>query len=479
MMLETRSAGKSTRVAAASRGKRIGVLVVAYNALTTLSKVLKRIPPEVWDNIEEVAVFDDASSDETYELAVGYRTLFGDDKLKIIRNEQNLGYGGNQKRGYQYLMDKGFDIVILLHGDGQYAPEFLPHLYGPLVAGEADAVFGSRMLPDFGGPLKGGMPLYKYVGNKILTACANRMLAMNLSEFHSGYRAYSLDALRNIDFSHMTDDFHFDTQIIVKLQHQGYRIREVPIPTYYGNEICYVNGMKYARSVLQTMWRYRRAVSGAATYPEYAEYQNHYPLKKSKNSSHYHCRRLVGIGKSVLDIGCGEGYFAAELQKRGNRVVGVDALDRPVCAEALDDYIRADLEDGLESVVSQLRGRTFDIILFQDVLEHVREPERLLRECRPLLRPEGKVIVSLPNVANITVRLALLLGRFQYTNRGILDRTHLRFFTRSTARQLLADHGLQIVKEKTTVMPVELALGCSERGWPMRLCNRMLSFLTR
>jgi glycosyltransferase involved in cell wall biosynthesis len=126
---------------------RIGVLVVAYNALTTLSAVLKRIPKDVWDNIAEVAVFDDASKDETYELAVGYKAVFGADKLTIFRNEENLGYGGNQKRGYQYFIAKAFDVVVMLHGDGQYAPEILAHLYTPLIAGQADAVFGSRMMP--------------------------------------------------------------------------------------------------------------------------------------------------------------------------------------------------------------------------------------------------------------------------------------------------------------------------------------------
>src|SRR5262249_21381161 len=141
-----------------SRGKRIGILIVAYNALTTRSKVLKRIPADVWDNIEEVAVFDDASPDETYELAVGYQTLFPNSKLTIRKNEQNLGYGGNQKRGYHYFLDKGFDVVIMLHGDGQYAPEILAHLYAPIVSGQADAVFGSRMMPDYGGPPQGGPP---------------------------------------------------------------------------------------------------------------------------------------------------------------------------------------------------------------------------------------------------------------------------------------------------------------------------------
>src|SRR5580704_12522307 len=228
------------------KGKRIGILIVTYNAITTLTKVLKRITPNVWSNVEEIAVFDDASQDATYELAMGIKTLRQLPKLIVLKHAKNLGYGGNQKAGYRYFIEKGFDIVVLLHGDGQYAPEILSHLYRPIVAGEADAVFGSRMMKDYGGPLKGGMPLYKYAGNRILSIFENRSLGLHLTEFHSGYRAYNLHALRNIDFTHMTDDFHFDTEIIIKLQHQHYSIKEVPIPTYYGSEICYVNGMKYA-----------------------------------------------------------------------------------------------------------------------------------------------------------------------------------------------------------------------------------------
>src|SRR5947207_1233962 len=151
------------------RGKRIGILIVTYNAVTTLTKVLRRITPNVWRNVEQVVVFDDASQDATYELAVGIKTIADLPKLCVLKHARNLGYGGNQKAGYRYFIEKGFDIVVLLHGDGQYAPEILSHLYHPIVAGEADAVFGSRMMRTFGGPLRGGMPLYKYVGTPILT----------------------------------------------------------------------------------------------------------------------------------------------------------------------------------------------------------------------------------------------------------------------------------------------------------------------
>ena len=186
---------------ASNHGKRIGILIATDNAVTTFTKVLKRITPEVWNNVEEIAVFDDASQDHTYELAVGLKTLRGLPKLKVVRHPNNLGYGGNQKAAYRYFIDKGLDVVVLLHGDGKYAPEILSHLYHPIVEGEADAVLGSRMTKTYGGPLRSGMPFYKYLGNRILTIFENRALGMELTEFHTGYRSYNLHALNKIDFA--------------------------------------------------------------------------------------------------------------------------------------------------------------------------------------------------------------------------------------------------------------------------------------
>ncbi len=460
------------------RGKRIGILIVTYNAVTTLTKVLKRISPNVWANVEEIAVFDDASQDATYELAMGIKALRQLPKLVVLKHEKNLGYGGNQKAGYRYFMEKGFDIVVLLHGDGQYAPEILAQMYRPIVAGEADAVFGSRMMRTFGGPLKGGMPLYKYVGNRILSAFENAALGMNLTEFHSGYRAYSLAALRQIDFSRMTDDFHFDTEIIIKLHHQGFTIGEIPIPTYYGSEICYVNGMRYARDVFRAVRRYKKTCRAVAKYPEFAEYFVHYPIKQSRYSSHDYVQRMAGSNQEILDIGCGGGDFAAELKKNGNRITGVDQLAAPVNPDAFVQYFSANLDQGIAAVAEALDRKRFDRVLLLDVLEHLRSPEGMLRECRGLLATHGQVIVSLPNIANITMRLMLLFGHFHYTERGILDRTHITFYTRKTARRLLEANGYAVIEERSTIIPVELVLGLDPGGVMMRLIGRVLAGLT-
>jgi 2-polyprenyl-3-methyl-5-hydroxy-6-metoxy-1,4-benzoquinol methylase len=458
---------------------KIGILIVAYNAVTTLVSVLKRIPPEAWERVSEVVVFDDASSDHTYELGVGYKATAQLEKLTVIRNPKTLGYGGNQREGYRYFIERGFDIVVLLHGDGQYAPEVLPRMYGPLEAGEADAVFGSRMMKDYGGPLKGGMPFYKYVGNRVLTGMENRALGMRLTEFHSGYRAYRLDCLRQIDLSRMTDDFHFDTEIIIKLHHQGFRIKEVAIPTYYGGEICYVNGVRYAWDVTRAVWRYRRTVYGNWRHPEFQEYWRHYPLKRSRHSSHDYLMQLVGRGHTILDIGCGEGFLSRELALAGNEVIGVDCIARPECLDSMKAYHRSDLSDGLDASQEPLRSAHPDRILLLDVLEHLTRPEPVLRACRDLLAPHGIAIVTVPNIANITIRLGLALGRFEYADRGILDRTHVRFYTRKAARLLLAANGFEVIRERATVMPVELALTAPPSNRAMILLNRLLAAATR
>src|SRR5258707_462045 len=150
------------------RGKRVLIFIVAYNAETTIEKVLSRIPASLHQPNVEVLIIDDSSRDQTFRNGLRYQASHSAFTITVLRTPRNQGYGGNQKLGYRYAIDNGFDIVALVHGDGQYAPEKLPDLLEPLLRDEAGAVFGSRMM-ERGGALRGGMPLYKYVGNKVLT----------------------------------------------------------------------------------------------------------------------------------------------------------------------------------------------------------------------------------------------------------------------------------------------------------------------
>jgi len=428
--------------------KRIAIFIVTYNAVATLRQVLDRIPEEIWDKVEEVFVFDDSSKDDTFLVGMGYKALHGRTKLSIFRNEENLGYGGNQIRGYRYAISQGYDIVALLHGDGQYAPEALPELLRPLETGEADAVFGSRMMSK-GAALAGGMPLYKFVGNRILTHFENAMLGTSLSEFHSGYRLYSCHALKQIPFDKNTQDFHFDTQIIIQLHAAGLRIVERPIPTYYGDEICHVNGMKYAKDVVKSVMEYQLHEIGVRHHAEY-EVTPAYTLKRSPLSSHSQILGLVGSSpRRVLDIGCGQGELGHALKQRGHTVTGIDC--RPPHF-VLDEFIEADVSAGLPALAPE---RKFDSILLADVLEHMVDPLKLLREAVARLAEGGSILVSVPNAVHWSIRMQVASGRFDYTNKGILDRGHLRFFTKASAERLFAEAGLTGVSHRTTPVPWE------------------------
>jgi glycosyltransferase involved in cell wall biosynthesis len=242
---------------------QIGILVVAYNAETTLESVLSRIPTEFISSISVILICDDASQDATFSVGQQGQQARPDLPITLIRHPVNLGYGGNQKAGYRWMIDNNIDVVVLLHGDGQYAPEFLPKMVDPIATGAADVVFGSRMMTP-GTALKGGMPKYKFVGNKILTFWQNRMAQVRLSEWHSGYRAYSTKALSKTAFEQNADYFDFDTEIILQMIEAQQRIVEIPIPTFYGDELSRVNGIKYGWRVARhtTLWRLKKLRRG-------------------------------------------------------------------------------------------------------------------------------------------------------------------------------------------------------------------------
>ena len=234
---------------------RIGILVVAYNAESTIESTLNRLPGEIIPEIYSILISDDKSHDMTSAKASEYAKV-SNLPIKIISQPINLGYGGNQKFGYSWAIENNWDFVVLLHADGQYAPEFLPQIIKPLLENKADAVFGSRMLFKRDA-LKGGMPKYKWIGNQILTYIQNKLTHQNFSEWHSGYRAYRVETLKNLNLGSLSNGFRFDTQIILELLATKQRISEIPIPTFYGDEVSHVNGLEYAREIIWDTLRHR------------------------------------------------------------------------------------------------------------------------------------------------------------------------------------------------------------------------------
>jgi len=231
------------------KNKKIIAILPAYNAAKTLEPTVNDIPPD-W--VDEIILVDDASKDETVAIAK---------KLGLITfvHEKNRGYGGNQKTCYREALAAGADIVVMVHPDHQYDPKLIPEIVKPLLMDEADAVFGSRMLNPKNA-IKGGMPYWKFTANIFLTAIENAILGFHLSEYHSGFRAYSSRVLRTVPLEENSDDFVFDTEIITQMKKAGFsRIKEISITTRYFPEASMIGFWKstfYGLSILWVMIKY-------------------------------------------------------------------------------------------------------------------------------------------------------------------------------------------------------------------------------
>jgi len=462
-----------------ARQPRLLVFVIAYNAEATLTAVLERIPRSVFRDYDcEVLVVDDASSDRTDAIGRAYRSLHPEIPITVLRNEFNQGYGGNQKVGYAFAAAEGFDFVAMVHGDGQYAPESLPALVAPLRDGQADAVFGSRMMTRLGA-IKGGMPLYKFLGNRILTYVQNLLLGTRLSEFHSGYRVYSVAALRKIPYRLNSNVFHFDTEIIIQLLNARQRIVELPIPTYYGDEICRVNGLKYARDVVAATLRnvaHRSGLLYQRRFDPLSEQNNaHYDLKLGYASSHQFALDAVPPGASVLDIGSGPGGIAGELVKKGCRVAVVDQF---LPAHEVDRGVVVLTQDLDQEPTFDVRG--YDYLLLLDVIEHLKSPERFLERLRAQFDYAPRtLILTTPNIAFGIQRIMLLFGQFNYGKAGILDRTHTRLLTFRSLKQLLDDAGFRIKEIRGVPGPFPKVFGNGVLGRAATRINQLLIRISR
>ncbi|KAA5541342.1 glycosyltransferase [Roseiconus nitratireducens] len=449
---------------------RILIFIVAYNAERTIAEVVRRIPKELFHQYEtEILLIDDASADGTFEAGYRLRSLLPERKVTVLKNPVNLGYGGNQKLGYEYAIREGFDYIVLLHGDGQYAPEQMPVLLKTLVDGDAAAVFGSRML-EGRSAIKGGMPVYKYVGNRILTALQNCLSGMRLSEWHSGYRLYSVEALSKIPFARNSNDFNFDTEIILQLNLAGHRIEEVPVPTFYGDEICHVNGLKYACQVIRDTFIASLSKFGVFHDPKFdtVDQTAVYRSKFGFSSSHQYALDAVRPGERLLILGCGPAETVRPLTEQAGEVSLVDVRLEAEHHELAANVWQLDLNELQEQ---DLGDQQFDCVLILDVIEHLRDPEEFLSRIRGYSQlRRARVILTTPNVVFLPVRLMFFLGQFNYGKRGILDRTHTRLFTFGSFRRLLTQQGFSVTRLEPVPAPFPLAFG---ENWFSRI---LLSF---
>jgi protein-L-isoaspartate O-methyltransferase len=265
-------------------------------------------------------------------------------------------------------------------------------------------------------------------------------------------------------------EWHFDTEILMQFHEAGLRIVEKPIPTYYGDEICYVNGMAYAFNCLKSALKYRLHKARMLYVPKYDVNMDHYIYRKADPySSHAQIIRWIEQERpeEVLEVGTATGYLTAEMEKLGCKVTGVE--QDPEMAEIARQYCHKLLVGDIETLNLEDLGR-YNAVILGDVLERVRNPIDVLQKVSRLLKPGGKVLMPLPNVANIWIRLKSLLGRFNYSRVGLLDESNLRSFTLQTGRQLATDSGLDIIGVNATPIPLPLLLPATRKG-------KSLSFL--
>lgn len=448
------------------------ILIVAYRAERHIESVLDRIPKDVMRSPRvRILLIDDAGGDSTCEKASDWAVRNQADNVVVLRNPVNQGYGGNQKLGYRLAVDLGFDFTILLHGDGQYAPELLGEFINTWKTTQADVVLGSRM-QSWKSARAGGMPLYKALGNRTLTTFQNFMTGLTLSEYHTGYRGYSHQFLSRVPFEANTNVFHFDTEILLQALHVKARFVEFPIPTHYGDEVCHVNGMKYAWDVFKATLAYKMHCLGMMCSLKYRDldptpkpHQGPRYLSQTKALRYLAPHDGKPAPQTVLDLGCGAAEVSKECAKHGTQTTGIDR--RIPVDGSVDRFYQSDLE----AEPLPVDPFKYDAILLLDVLEELNDPEGFLNTLRN--RSEVKtsadwkaplVLVSTPNIGHWAMRLNLLLGRFTYSERGILALDHKRLFTKRTFKRCLRDSGYKIEKLIPVGIPYHAVYG-NNLGW--------------
>ena len=230
------------------------VFIPAHNAEKTIIPTLERFSKQLLSRLSEILILDNDSQDNTYDKVMDYKTKKKLNKLTILKNKKNLGYGGSKKRAFQYAITKGYDIFVMVHADGQYPPEKVLDMAKPIEENKADLVIGSRIRA-----IEGGMQLWKFTGNRALTILENIVFGLNLTEFHSGYKAYNVNALRKIPIKALGNDHIISSETIALFKLKKLRIKEILIPTYYSKDISecsFATSFKYGLGVLKLISLY-------------------------------------------------------------------------------------------------------------------------------------------------------------------------------------------------------------------------------
>lgn len=410
----------------------VAVMLGTAAQAAELVRAVGSIPSEVVRRLGEVLVLVQKGSpgEAPGELRDLERV---DPKVRVRLDPRGYGYGGRRKIAYEYALDRGFDHVVVLEPDRCYAPERLGELLDAAEEG-AEFVIAS--------------------GSSRGSAALNLALGLDVRDYASPYRIVSCAALRRIPFHLNEDGRGFDTELLIQARALGLLPREIGMPLERDERHA-------AAHALAAALRYRAHQLHLTRRGQYyVDRGIRYSLKHHPSSSHSQVLHAIRPGARVLDLGCSQGLLAAPLKARGATVVGVDVRAEGEVSRELDRYYRRDLELPL----SIPEGRVFDYVLCSDVIEHVVHRAELLRSVRRYLLPEGRLLISTPNIAIWFYRLSLVAGRFEYGPRGVLDETHVHLFTRASFRREIEGAAFRVIRERFTALPFEIVFESTGRS---------------
>jgi len=381
---------------------RCGLILLARaEAQSALAGVLARIPADLAPLFAEITVLVDGDATE-------FPGLPRLPNLNVRGNPRRYGHGGRRKVAIEYALERGFDHVILLEGDGRHAPEQLAELWAPALLEGCEVVVGA--------------------------------------DWDSSLRLYACEILRRIPFQLGADDRRFDTEILIQCRALGAPVREVALARFDEPGSSLAGGLSAALAYRLHQLHLQR--NGTFL----VDHDVRYTFKHSRTGSHMQILAAVKPGARVLDLGCSQGLLARPLRDKGVRTTGVDVGAPEKVSRDLEGYHQRDLEEPLDIP----EGRVFDYVVVADVIEHLKNREQLLRSARRYLKPDGRLLISTPNIAIWFYRLSLLVGRFEYGPRGVLDETHVHLFTQSTFRREVERGGFRILHQRETSLPFEI-----------------------
>lgn len=452
--------------------QRIMVLLVPTLSDDALLHLLDGIPQTLLDDEHVDFVFLDRSADgKPSQLASEWVKKQSTTRWTLLHNPARHGYGGNQKLGFRLALNREYDFVIHFLADGRYDTADLQRFVTALREEPTDVLLGNRLTTD--SAFKQQMPSFRHMANRLLAWYQNRCAQSQLDDFHCALRAYSTRFLKTIPFEVNTNALHFDSHLLLQALCIQANIRQIPVNYHHDKGTPYRAGLGYAWDVFKAATQYRMHQMGMLCSLSYRDLRPTKYQDKTTDFKSSHQQALALIRQlnpqSVTDIGCGPGFVAKHCRDAGIHVTGLDMYS-PL-PETMDAYYRVFLE------VEALPVDPFasDAVLMLDIIEHLANPEEFLigmRNDSANLHQNGSVktlLLSTPNIAFIMPRLNLLFGRFNYAERGILDITHKRLFTRKSLRHCLETCGYQVEK----IHPVGLAFEVVFKGFLGKTLARM------